>query len=89
MSVIHVFSGQWSAHTYVYIAKLWRCWVTKRTGLQNGCENMLPRPAALPTRIVNESWPSIFFSGSHDEAIQTGIYELGVNLVAYVAKPLM
>jgi hypothetical protein len=50
---------------------------------------MLPRPAALPAHIVNESWPSIFFSGSHDEAIQTGIYELGVNLVAYVAKPLM
>ena len=39
--------------------------------------------------IMNESWPSILFSGSHDEAIQVGIYELGVNLVAYVAKPLM
>lgn len=37
---------------------------------------------------MNESWPSIFFSGSRNKAIQTGIYELGVNLVAYVAKPL-
>lgn len=58
-------------------------------GRKPAAKSCCPDQHPCLVHIMNESWPSIFFSDSHDKAIQIGIYELGVNLVAYVAKPLM
>jgi hypothetical protein len=58
-------------------------------GRKPAAKSCCPDQHPCLVHIMNESWPSIFFSHSHNKAIQIGIYELGVNLVAYVAKPLM